>query len=167
MLYPIFFQGAWDPCEAEFGFHLDRDGDRSTLHIVVIQAKGGTSLWNDGEARNAVLNLILSKHAAEVEVDRIRLHLILDQAVTGMRGMELPVHADLTSMRPGSGVRVTGLLSKTYTARSHDVHTGAARCYVDFAEGRLLSKEKLERFCAVLGHYSPHRLKSRRDRNPA
>lgn len=35
MLYPIFFQGYWDPSEAEFGIHLDRDTDPSTLHIEV------------------------------------------------------------------------------------------------------------------------------------
>lgn len=160
MLYPIFFQGYRDPCEAEFGLHLHRNTDLSTLHIVVFQSKGGTSLWNDDKARNAVLNLVLSKHVAEVQIDRIRLHLILDQEVTGMRGIELPVRADITSMKRGSGVAVSGLFLKTYTAHSHSVVTGAARCYVDFDDRRLLSEDELERFCAILGYYSPHRLKA-------
>jgi hypothetical protein len=161
MLYPIFFQGYWDPCEAEFGIHLDRDTDPTTLHIVVIQAKGGTSLWNDGKARDAFLNQVLNNHAVEVQIDRIRLHLILDQDVTGMRGIELPVRADIRSMRPGSGVKVTGLFRKTYSAHSHAIVTGAVRCYTDFEERRLLSKDELDRFCAVLGYYSPYRLKAR------
>lgn len=158
MLYPIFFQGYWDPCEAEFGIHLDRDTDPSTLHIVVIQAKGGTSFWNDDKARDAVLNHVLSTHVVGVPIDRIRLHLILDQDATGMRGIELPVRADITSMKSGSGVKVKGLFRKTYSAHSHAVVTGAVRCYTDFEDRRMLSKDELDRFCAVLGYYSPHRL---------
>lgn len=160
MLYPIYFQGVIDPCEAQFGLHLDRNPDSSTLHIVVFQSKLGTSLWNDEKGRNAVLNLVLSKHVAEVRIDRIRLHLILDQAVSGMRGIELPVRADITSMKRDSGIEVRGLFLKTYTAHSHAVVTGAARCYVDFDDRRLLSQHELERFCAILGYYSPHRLKT-------
>jgi len=158
MLYPIFFQGVIAPCEAQFGLHLDQDGDLSTLHVIVFQAKGGTSLWNDKKARNAVLNLILSKHVAEVEVNRIRFHLILDQNGTRMCGVELPVRTDITSMKPGSGVKVTGLFLKNYSAHSRAVVTGAVRCYVDFEDRRLLSKAELDRFCAVLGYYSPHQL---------
>lgn len=124
----------------------------------MIQAKGGTSFWNDDQARDAVLNNVLSRYVVDVPIDRIRLHLILDQDVTGMRGIELPVRADITSMKPGKRMKVTGLFRKTYSAHSHAVVTGAVRCYTNFEDLRLLSKDELDRFCAVLGYYSPHRL---------
>lgn len=154
MLTPIYFAGFNGPCEAQYGIHIEQD----TLHIVVIQSKFGTSLWNDAEGRNHILNALLDRHVAGIRIDQIRFHVILDTA-SGLRGIELPIHLDHDDYRARGGrVLTKGWLRKTHAVWNHDAVAGSGRCYVDFDERRGLPADIIERFCAVLGYYSPNRV---------
>lgn len=155
MLKPIYFAGVLGPCEAEYGIHIEQD----TLHIVVIQSKPGTSLWNGDKGRNHVLNAILDRDLAGIRIDQIRYHLILDTATNGMLGIELPVHLDHDDYRSrGNRVLPRGWLRRTFGVWNHDAVAGSGRCYVDFDEREGMPTETIERFCAVLGYYSANRI---------
>ncbi|MBB5712785.1 hypothetical protein [Sphingomonas xinjiangensis] len=158
MLKPIYFGGVVSPCEAQFGIHLD-DAE-GVLHIIVIQSKFGTSLWNDELGRNDVLNTVLSQHVSGVRIEDTRYHIILE-VENGFRGIEIPIQVDNADFRKrGNRVHVRGWLRKTYSIWSHNIVAGSARCYGNFAERRHLTEEDIKRFCAVLGYYSPNRLTS-------
>lgn len=154
MLTPIYFAGVMGPCEAQYGIYIEQD----TLHIVVIQSKFGTSLWNDAEARNHILNTVLNRHVAGIRIDQIRFHVFLDTA-SGLRGIELPIHLDHHDYRARGGRMLTwGWFRKTHAVWNHDAVAGSGRCYVDFDERSGLPAEMIEWFCAVLGYYSPNRI---------
>ena len=155
MLSPIYFAGVMGPCEAQYGIHIEQD----TLHIVVIQSKFGTSLWNDAAARNHILNTVLSRDVAGIRIDQIRFHVILDTRTNGMLGIELPIHLDHDDYRARGGrVRPKGLFRRVFGVWNHDAVASSGRCYVNFDERRGLPTDMIERFCAVLGYYSPNRI---------
>ena len=154
MLTPIYFAGVLGPCEAQYGIHIEQD----TLHIIVIQSKFGTSLWNDAEAQNHVLNAVLDRNVTGIRIDQIRYHLILDTKTNGMLGVELPIHLNHDDYRARGGrVRAKGWLRRTFGVWNHDAVAGSGRCYVDFVERSGLPADMIERFCAVLGYYSANR----------
>jgi hypothetical protein len=156
MLTPIYFAGYMGPCEAQYGIHREQD----TLHIVVIQSDFGTSLWNSAEARNHVLNTVLAREATGIQIDQIRFYVILDTRTSDMHGIELPIHLDYDDYRArGNPGRSKGLFRRVFEMRSHDAVAGSGRCYVDFDERIGLTADTIKRFCALLGYYSPHRIR--------
>ena len=156
MLTPIYFAGVMGPCEAQYGIHIERD----TLHIIVIQSKFGTSLWNDAEGRNRILNAVLDRNVVGIRIDQIRYHIILDTKTNGMLGIELPIHLDHDDYRARGGRgRTKGWLRRTFGVWSHDAVAGSGRCYVDFDERSGLPAGMIERFCSVLGYYSANRIR--------
>ncbi len=155
MLTPIYFAGVMGPCEAQYGIHVEQD----TLHVVVIQSKFGTSLWNDDAARNHVLNTVLDRHVAGIRIDQTRFYVILDTRTNGMLGIELPIHLNHDDYRARGGRgRTKGLFRRIFGVWNHDALAGSGRCYVDFDERSGMPADVIERFCAVLGYYRANRI---------
>lgn len=157
MLQPVYFAGIGGPSKAQYGFDLDETPWDRTLHIVVIQSQPGNSLWNSEGGRNDILNLALRQNVAKVPIHQLRYHVILDLE-SAVHGIEMPVHIDTSKLKRRDGFESTGLFRKTYQILSDLLVPELARCYVDFDERRQLSDDEIERFFAILGYYSPHRL---------
>jgi len=104
---PIFYAGnRRQPCRAEYGIVLFRDGlELTQAWIVVVWRRsiwGGTSLHNAYGGVDSILNRILSTELEGVRLDCIRMFLVQDYTDERLQGpyhqfaaIEVPIRFNL------------------------------------------------------------------------
>lgn len=156
------------PCLATYGIFLEDGLAVRNAHIVVVQAykDGGSSLINNEECRDALLNRILSQELTGVRVEFVRFSVIY--VASNKAGFGFPIRLNLAdyikrgnphdeAQIPASDLssaflNLLGKGDKQVTVLSTDVVGGCAQFFTDFDDRSILSGAEIDRLLGAIGY---------------
>jgi len=172
-LQTLFYPGYdGEACRVDYGIVPSSRTLLAGADIVVVHSPKlgrATSLISSAEARDAVLNRILTTDLPDIRLDVIRFFVLFDvNAFDRTLGFEFPIALDFADYK-AKGNRVftehpvpTSLLGKILWGigirprhefvRNSDVRAGGARCYTPFERRRHLDSNEVESLCRSIGH---------------